>query len=684
MGALQMTLRAVLLGLLGALFICTYTYFNDAIIHQTMFVGNNMPISVFGGLLLAIVIANPLLRRLSRKAAFSAPELAVVLVMTLSACCIPGSGLMRTFTSTLVLPHHYARTNPGWVQEEVIGMVPERMLVDISREEDVVINGFVQGMSTGDEHLALSAVPWHAWLRCLVFWVPLILCLWIGLLGLSLVLHRQWSEHERLPYPVAAFAGALLGDEERGGGQSVVRCPLFWVGALPVMLIHLNNYACACFPGVLIEVKTSFDLWSLASLFPTLARGGAWFMFRPRLYFTAIAFAYFLATDVSFSLGLGPCVFAFVVGKLRQYGISVTGGGFYAPKPQTFLGFGAYLGLFLAIVYTGRHYLGQVLKRAVFFRPAADVQRSAAWGARTFVLCLAAFTLQLVVIGLDWQLAVLYTAGLVIIFVIMSRTVAETGLFFIQAWWFPGVILGGLLGMQSLGPRAALIMLLLTTVLALDTREALMPFMVNSLKIMDARGIALGRGAVVCAGALVAALVLALPFVLYLQYDLGVDLADRWANVAVPRFPFDQTVSVAQRLAAQGMLEQAEVGSGWQRFAHASPRPDCLAGFAAGLLLVALCCVGRLRFPRWPIHPVLFIIWHTYPGKSFAVSFLLGWLIKSAVTKYGGATLYGRLKPLMLGLIAGDMLGGIVPIILGLSYHLTTGELPARFSIMPG
>jgi len=174
------------------------------------------------------------------------------------------------------------------------------------------------------------------------------------------------------------------------------------------------------------------------------------------------------------------------------------------------------------------------------------------------------------------------------------------------------------------------------------------------------------------------------PCVLYFQYDLGVDLADRWANVSVPKFPFDQTVSVTQRLTAQGMLAQAENASGWQRFTQASPQPACLVAFIAGLLLVALCSAGRLHFPRWPIHPVLFIIWHTYPGKSFAVSFLLGWLIKSAVTKYGGATLYAKLKPLMFGLVAGDMLGGIIPIIFGLSYHLYTDELPVRFSIMPG
>ena len=36
-----MTIRAILLGLLGACFVCGFTYFNDAVMRQTYFVGNN-------------------------------------------------------------------------------------------------------------------------------------------------------------------------------------------------------------------------------------------------------------------------------------------------------------------------------------------------------------------------------------------------------------------------------------------------------------------------------------------------------------------------------------------------------------------------------------------------------------------------------------------------------------------
>ncbi|MBT3378639.1 MAG: hypothetical protein HN742_27020 [Lentisphaerae bacterium] len=678
-----MTIRAAILGLLASVFVCCYTYFNDAIIHQTMFVGNTMPISVYGGLILFVLALNPLLTKLRRVRPLSATELVVILSMTLAACSIPGSGLMRTFTSTLMMPHHYARTSPGWTTQGVLESVPRRMLADVSVDEDRGLNGFVQGLGTGDAHIAPAAVPWAVWRDCLAFWVPLIVTLWVCLLGLSIVVHRQWADHERLPYPIAAFASALLPSSDKKL-PAILRSRIFWLGALPIVLLHLNNYACQILPGKLIPIRTSFDLWALRPLFDPIARGGGWFFFRPRIYFTAIAFAYFLATDVSLSLGIGPILYAFIVGKLRDVGISLTGGGFFAPKPQTFLGFGAYLGMLLSITYTGRNYFMAVARRIIGIKAGDDVQPTVIWAGRLSIAAFFLMVAQLAIVGLEWPFALLYSAGIVTVFLIMSRVIAETGLFFIQAWWFPGVILAGLFGPVAVGPQAMLIMLLLTTVLALDTREALMPFMVNSLKLLDTQKLHLGKGATFCGIALLVSLLAVIPFVLYLQYDLGVDLADRWANVNVPTFAFNQTVSMKQKLEAQGALSSAMSAHGFERFGRTAPKLDVAISAIAGLVLVLVVSAGRLRFAHWPLHPILFLIWHTYPGKAFAASFLIGWFIKRTITKYGGARLYQDLKPLMFGLIAGDMLGGIIPIVIGAIYYLITGELPVKFSIMPG
>ncbi len=679
-----MSFRAILLGLLGVAAICGLSYFNDAVLRQPLLVGNHMPISVYGSLLLFLLIVNPLLRRIGRPRPLTGAEIAVALSLTLAACCIPGAGLMRTFTTSLVLPHHYARTDPGWQEQRVLERVPPVMLAQPASNDASVVNGFIQGLGSPGHRLRLDQIPWSAWWRPLAFWLPLLLLFWIGLIALSVVVHRQWADHEQLPYPLAAFVRAFLPSE--GGARSPIFLNrLFWIGALVILAIHLNNYGCRWFPRHMIRVPTLLDFSPLSALFPTIRQGSYsdWPLLYAPIYFSVIAIAYFLAADVSLSLGLGGYLFAYVSGVLAGYGISIWGGGI-GPGIQHSLGFGAYLGMLLVMLYTGRRYYWQVARRAIGLRSDDDVGRTPVWAARVFLLCIALFTGALRAIGLDWLLAVCFTGGMVMLFLVMSRILAETGVFFNQPYWLPGMMITGFLGAGALGPQAVLLMALLSTVFLVDPREALMPFVVNALKLSDTQGVRIGKVALWAGAAVIVGLAVAVPVTLYFQYDRGVNMSDAWSTAIVPRAAFDETVRVIQRLRAQDVLETSEALHGWQRLAHASPMKSAVIPAAAGLGLILLTTAARLRFPRWPLHPVMFLMWFTtYAGWAFCPSLLIGWLIKTLVTRYGGAAGYQRIKPLMFGAIAGDMLGGVVPIIIGFVYHFLTGEIPKPYGFMP-
>ena len=93
--------------------------------------------------------------------------------------------------------------------------------------------------------------------------------------------------------------------------------------------------------------------------------------------------------------------------------------------------------------------------------------------------------------------------------------------------------------------------------------------------------------------------------------------------------------------------------------------------------------MGRLRFPSFPLHPVMFLVWNTWMGNMFAWSLLAGWLIKIVVTKYGGHVIYQKVKPLMFGFIAGEIFGALVPVIIGALYYFITGDIPKNFSVFP-
>jgi hypothetical protein len=677
-----MTFRSVLLGLLGAVVVNGFCFFNDWILRQTYLVGNNMPASIYGGLILVVLLLNPLLHKWRLRGR----ELAVILALTLAGAAVPGGGLVRTLVPTLVMPHHLVKTQPGWKSQGIVDEVPRRMLVNIDRQEDRVVNGYVQGLGEGDEHIGLREVPWQAWVRPLAYWLPIAMTLWIALIGLSVAMHRQWSQHEHLPYPIARFTDALLPSGDGRAGLLSERS--FWVGLIVMLCIHLNNFAYMWFPEFLLQVPTRFDFTPLGKLMPLLVRGGGTGLLRPHIYIIIIGLSYFIPSDIAFSFGIGPFLWYLLVGVFAGYGVKlmspVEGSSYFSLNPQSFALFGANIGVIAAAAYTGRHYYGAVL-RGTFGGPhLPSVSREAVWGCRAFLVFTALLIGQFCLAGIDLWLAIPYTLFMVMGFVVLSRIIAETGLIYLKSYFWPCTILWGVLGARTLGTHQMLLMMLMTTVLFIDPREALMPFMANSLKVLELQKERIGRTSVLCGVALLIGLAVAVPVTLYIKYDMGSSTGDNWSTVTVPRVAYDNVVMVRQKLAAQGVTVANEPTGFLARVSAISATPLCLSMAFVGFVLVLVYSAARLRFTRWPIHPLMFVTWASTPLRWMGVSYLIGWGVKKIITQYGGSQAYNRLKPLMIGLIAGEVLGALFPTLFGVVYYFITNDQPKMFNVIPG
>jgi hypothetical protein len=288
------------------------------------------------------------------------------------------------------------------------------------------------------------------------------------------------------------------------------------------------------------------------------------------------------------------------------------GGTHFTPRIDKSLVFGGYFGMFLVTLYTGRHYFLTLWRRVFGSRAGDKLDGYAVWGGRLFLAGFAVFVLDLCLLGLDWQLALLYAFLTILIFFIMGRT---TGL----------VLFALLVGVA-----------------------------------------------------------VATSVTLYFNYDRGVNWNDGFATKSVPRFAGDGAIKARQRLLAQDMLEESQKISGWARFARVKPEKRTTIAFFIAVAGVVLCSAGRLRFAKWPLHPVLFLVWSGYAGYMMAWSFLAGCLLKFAVSRFGGAQAYQRVKPLMFGLIAGDMVAGLAVIVMGFIYNQVTGELPKTYWVLPG
>jgi hypothetical protein len=199
-----------------------------------------------------------------------------------------------------------------------------------------------------------------------------------------------------------------------------------------------------------------------------------------------------------------------------------------------------------------------------------------------------------------------------------------------------------------------------------------MAFVAQAFKLAELSDISPARALRWGLAVVTLSLALAIPASIYWQYDRGTP------NYGYPRiaatYPFENTVEAIHKLKAQGLYEKATAATGVERLASIAPSWPHLAAFGAAALLAVLFGTGRLLFRFWPLHPVIFLFLGGSAAMLMAFSFGLGWLIKVAASRYGGARLYQRLKPLMIGLIAGSMVGQFVPLAVGTVRYLMLGQ----------
>ena len=228
-----------------------------------------------------------------------------------------------------------------------------------------------------------------------------------------------------------------------------------------------------------------------------------------------------------------------------------------------------------------------------------------------------------------------------------------------------------------------MILLMFSLVLVVDPRETLMPFISGSMKVNDDQQLKLGKSLSWCTVALIIGMAIAIPMTIFLQYKYGTPWADAWASKVVPRMTCDNVNAVAQKLIQQDKLETTAAYTSLQRIMAMRPEPSAMLAGVIGIALVLVFAFARLHITWWPIHPVLFLVWATEPQRRMAGAFLIGWIIKSLVSKYGGAKCYQMMKPTMFGLVAGEILGALIPCVICAIYYGMTKEIPPRFMVLP-
>jgi len=559
----------------------------------------------------------------------------------------------------------------------------EGVLFDRGRADPFALDTLVHGRPR-NQPLSLSHLPWQKWWPTIRLWCGAALLLSLVALCMALIVHPQWSKRELLSYPVARFVDEMSARRDGSSIPDIARNRLFWLGFGSLFLLHLVNGLHAWFPDV-PEIPRDFNFWSLAQIFPNAVRAyGSFGYFGPTMYGSVIAFSYFLSSSVAFSLGIAELLYMAFVGLLLGYGVQLES-GFSDGTGSSLIRFGSFIASAAMIIYTGRRYYANVIASACGRARAPETPKYATWAARFAVLIVVLTVLLLHSAGIGIGFSIVFILLELVFFMVLARMVAETGTFFVQTGWAPVGALTALFGFDAIGPTTYVALSVGATVLFSDSRELLMPFLSNALKMTDrSEGPGPAKIGPWLAAVIIVGLGVAGAATLYFQYNHGATpVGNVHASDYLPLVPFDGLAQRVSSAAAQGTLGLATAAEGLRKLSLVHPDSGAVLWVSLGLTLGIGTAVARLRWAWWPIHPVIFLVWGTYPISMFGPSFLLGWLIKSAVVNTTGARGYHRFKPLMVGIFAGELTCGLLWMLVGACYYLSTGKVPVTYAIFP-
>lgn len=552
--------------------------------------------------LFALALANVGLRKYAPKWAFSPAELATLYIMVSVATALAGHDIIRQLVPLLGNGYWFATPENDWATLFHAYLPP--WLTVPHRE---VLRGYYEGGPFWKRNVL------NAWLSPFLAWTAFVSVLLFVMLCLNLAVRKQWTEYEKLNYPIAQLPIEVCGNSERFFGN-----PLMWIGwgiAFGIEVMAGLNYLYPFLPAL----KMKYNLSPLFVEKPWSGMGGL----AVYVYLFAVGLGYLMPLDLSFSLW-----FFFLLWKAQLVITTAMG----IPQGSGWEGdqrAGAWLAIGMLALWTSRRHLRRVLGDA-FRQKGRQENPTHALAVFGFLLGFGFILVFCRMAGLSLWVGFLYFLIYFLYVIAMTRMRAELGpptheLHSVH----PDYLLVTFAGTRPFGARNLSVTTLLSW-LAYGYRCHPMPHQLEGFKIGSPFRIPMPRliGAMTVAGIVGAILAIGFHIVLYYRYRFaiwGVGEFDRLASwIAHPREP--------------EILNILRVGM----------------GFGVTLTLAAL----KRQFLWWPLYPVGYAVGYGWAMGWLWFSILLGWAIKRILLTGGGMRSYRRFMPLFLGFMLGQFMAG--------------------------
>lgn len=495
----------------------------------------------------------------------------------------------------------------------------------------------------------LSPENLQAWLLPLIFWIGFVLVLTFVMLCLNVLVRKQWTERERLTYPIVQIPMAITGSE-----KGFFRNRIMWLGfAIPVVIQSINslNYFYPSIPTMHLKLQ------NMGPYFVTSPWTGLGWL--PVGFFPfAIGIAFFLPLDLSFS-----CWFFYVVRKLIDVGCVSWGLRDPGVPPSIARipcvgeqGTGAWIGLSIALIWFSRKHFAAVFREALS-RGGGDSDPDAGMTYRTAVIGIGLGLALLVAMcsfaGMALWLPFVYFGFYFILSVGITRVRAELGPPAHELNWVnPEKFMVQIFGTQALGAQN---LTLLSYMFWFNRgyRSHPMPHQLEAMKI--------GQESRMESKRLLAAILLA---------TVVGTVASLWALLTV----FYRSGE------ATGKIMSYSTGIGWEAFSRLRTWVDTpqstdwtALGFSGlGAAITLLLAFAKSKLVWWSFHPIGYALANSYALEYFWSALFVGWFVKFWIVRYGGVKGYRMALPFFMGLILGDYVIASVWSIIGWALGVST------------
>jgi len=580
-------------------------------------------ISLFFNCIFILVVLtgiNGLITRVRPRWAFAQGELLLVYAMLCIGSCMAGHDFIQMLVPNLTWPLAQSNTSNNYLPLFGRYLPQWAMAPGIDKRSAFYL---------GHGHFEGEAL--HAWLPPILIWTGFVILLLWTMQCVNVLIRKQWTDNERLTYPLTKIPLEITDAQPFGRGRSslpLTKSRLFWIGFFVAAAIDTTNALNYYYPAVpAILPSNVVDIGQSFSTKPWHAVGWTPLTYYPFM----VGLGLLMPLDFLFSSW-----FFYIFWKLQS--VVVVANAWDADPRMPYANYqamGAYFLFFVGTLWISRHYFGHVVARAL--GRASEIDDSDEpmryrWAFVGLAGGLAGLVAFAVALGLAWWLAILFFLIYLALALAITRMRAELGtpvhdLHFTGPDW----ALSDVLGTQGMAP-GGLAAFSLFFWFNRAYRCHPMPFQLEAFKMAEQTGAKHEmRGwfwALLLAGGF--GMLCAFWALLHNDYIYGM----KWSDT-----------------------------SGWDRYAGwlKAPKPantPAALAIVVGFLFAAFLQAMRVRFFWWPFHPLAYAVSGSWEMNLLWLPLFIAWLTKVVLLRYGGMRTFSAALPFFYGLILGQFIPG--------------------------